>query len=496
MRSIRPDRSRWRAFALEQTLVNIQADLLSDGVHCELSTDYHHLALRNWLQVRQLAARNGVTVPSAMDAALEKGLEFALHVHAPNGVAPSFSDGDARSYLPLLALGADLYQREDMRFVATQGREGTPPAQRVAHFPASGYHVLRSDWGDASSFQQAQHLVFDCGPLGEGNHGHFDALHFELAAHGQALVVDPGRYTYSEAGDVNWRVRFRGTAAHNTVCVDGRHQTRYAPKAIKEASRHAHGSVRHKIGGPAPDTLLLEQQQGSALDLLHGRASSHEYDAVHERCLVFVDRCYWIVSDWLRAPSTHEYSLSFQLGAAAEGTTRLAGDGAAQYLASPGLRAAQLQRGGQVGVLEPGWVSALYGHKDSAPVWRTRVAGQDVDFDTVLLPHGAGAAALRLTALPVFPGVQEESDPHATALRVELDVNGVPSVDGWFHARGGVAEVWRIAGAAGGADLHFSGRWLHWRVDASGRLVRAISHAGATLRDSQGEVALQVGETA
>ncbi|EHR72773.1 Heparinase II/III-like protein [Burkholderiales bacterium JOSHI_001] len=488
--------AHWRTFALAQTLVNIQADLMADGVHCELSTDYHHLALRNWLQVRQLAARNGVPVPPDMDAALEKGLEFALHVHAPNGVAPSFSDGDARSYLPLLALGATLFDRGDMQFVATQGREGTPPAQRVAHFPASGYHVLRSAWGDAASFRQAQHLVFDCGPLGEGNHGHFDALHFELAANGQALVVDPGRYTYSEAGDLNWRVHFRGTAAHNTVCVDGRHQTRYAPKAIKEASRHAPGSVRHKIGGPAPDTLLLDSQHGPSLDLLHGRAASHEYDAVHERCIVFVDRRYWIVSDWLRAPSEHGYALSFQLGAAAEGTTRLSGDATAQYLASAGLRAAQLQRDGQVGVLEPGWVSALYGHKDAAPVWRTRAQGQDVDFDTVLLPHGAGAAALRLRALPVFPGVQEESDPHATALRVELDIDGVPTADGWFHARGGIAEVWRLAGAAGGGDLHFSGRWLHWRVDAQGQVVRAMSHPGATLRGPQGDLPLQVGDGA
>jgi hypothetical protein len=58
--------------------------------------------------------------------------------------------------------------------------------------------------------------------------------------------VDPGRYTYSEAGEVNWRVHFRGTAAHNTVCVDGRNQTRYAPKADQGASRHAQGQVRHK----------------------------------------------------------------------------------------------------------------------------------------------------------------------------------------------------------------------------------------------------------
>jgi hypothetical protein len=123
--------------------------------------------------------------------------------------------------------------------------------------------VLRSGWGDdGRRFADAQHLVFDCGPLGEGNHGHFDCLSFELAAHGRSLVVDPGRYTYSEAGETNWRVHFRGTAAHNTVCVDGRPQTRYAPKAIKEP-RHAQGTVRHKIAGPAPEATLLERHHGA-----------------------------------------------------------------------------------------------------------------------------------------------------------------------------------------------------------------------------------------
>jgi hypothetical protein len=55
--------AHWREFALAQTVANLQADLLPDGVHCELSTDYHHLALRNWLHVRNLAVRNGMAVP-------------------------------------------------------------------------------------------------------------------------------------------------------------------------------------------------------------------------------------------------------------------------------------------------------------------------------------------------------------------------------------------------------------------------------------------------
>jgi hypothetical protein len=45
-------------------------------------------------------------------------------------------------------------------------------------------------------------------------------------ARGRPLVVDPGRYTYSEHG-ANLRRWFKGTAAHSTVCVDGLDQTPY-----------------------------------------------------------------------------------------------------------------------------------------------------------------------------------------------------------------------------------------------------------------------------
>lgn len=464
----------WRELALHETLANVRADLLPDGVHCELSTDYHHLAVRNWLQVRRLAADNGYTVPREFDRALEAALEFSLHVHQPSGSLPSFSDGDVRSFLALLAQGAALFDRGDMQFVATSGVQGTPPRERVAHFPSSGYHVLRSDWASAD----AQHLVFDCGPLGEGNHGHFDALSFELAANGRALVVDPGRYTYSESGeDKNWRVHFRCTAAHNTVCVDGLNQTRYAPKPIKEASRHAHGSVRHKISGPPPETTLLEAFGGAQLDLLHGRCVSHEYDAVHQRCIVFIDRCYWIVSDWLRAASEHDYVLNFQLGAAAQGPTRLHGEDAFTLLRSPGLVIAQPRRAGQRVRVESSWVSASYGHKQDAPALRTHSCARDADFDTVLLPHRVGSPHLRVADTPV----RGDNGVHTQALHIEA----AGFIDGWFHARGAVSEQpWRIGG------WQFSGQWLHWRQSSDGALIRAISHRGASLRTSDGDVTL------
>jgi len=489
--------AHWRAFALEQTAANMRSDLLADGVHCELSTDYHHLVLKNHLNVRRLAALNGVEVPAAMDEALQRGLGFSLHVHKPDGVAPSLSDGDARGFLDLLQQGADLFGRDDWRWVATRGAHGTPPRERVAHFDASGYHVVRSRWADAAGRLDAgaQYLVFDCGPLGEGNHGHFDCLAFELAAFGRSLVVDPGRYTYSEAGDTNWRVHFRGTAAHNTVCVDAQPQTRYVRKPVKDASRHAPGSVRHAIGGPAPDAVLRERAHGARLDLLHGRASSHAYDAVHDRCIVFVDRRYWIVSDWLRAPTEHAYALHFQLGAHAEGATASvplwgrAGVGIegaeepGRRVCSPGLLVLHPARPGMRHALRDGWVSARYGEKHRAPQIESTVRAADADFDTVLLPweHAEPAAAVEDLAV--------DADGLAgapRALRLTLDVDGRTVTDHWFHARDAHAAAWRIAG------FELAGRWVHWREDRDGRVLHAVSHAAATLTDRRAATAVRV----
>ena len=64
--------------------------------------------------------------------------------------------------------------------------------------------------------------VMDAGPLGYlsiAAHGHADCLAFTLAVAGRAILIDPGTYCYHS--EPEWRDYFRGTAAHNTVRVDG-----------------------------------------------------------------------------------------------------------------------------------------------------------------------------------------------------------------------------------------------------------------------------------
>jgi heparinase II/III-like protein len=350
----------------------MRTDLLADGVQCELSTDYHHIVLRNYLVVRRLAAMNRIALPAEMDAHIRRALEFAKWVHRPDGVIPSLSDGDSGSFLDLLIQGHELYGDPEMLYVATAGRQGRAPADRLRAFETAGYYILRSGWGPRDRYADERYLIFDCGPLGAGNHGHLDLLHFEAYAYGRPLIVDPGRYTYHEGDDPNWRAVFRGSGYHNTVTVDGRNQVRYQ-----------FDKTRFKIRGPEPGRELRSFFSGDDIDCIHGVCRSHEYEAVHERRIVFVRGEYWIVTDLLTASEPHDYDVWFHLSPEAQGRVAISGD----RVAAPFLVIAQ-PHGSETDVsLAPGFVSPIYGIKQSAPIVRFHRRARNTVFHTVLVPH-------------------------------------------------------------------------------------------------------------
>ena len=111
------------------------------------------------------------------DEHLARACEFAMHCHRPDGTIAALGDSDSGSYADLLELAADLLDREDLRWAATAGAAGEPPARRYVSFGAGGYHLQRSGWGDRGRpFADERWLIFDCGPLGDGGHGHYDLL--------------------------------------------------------------------------------------------------------------------------------------------------------------------------------------------------------------------------------------------------------------------------------------------------------------------------------
>lgn len=423
------DAAAWLSFAKEELVKNIQADLRADGVHCEQSTDYHHLVVKNYLGVKRLASANGITFPADFDTRLQLALDFAMYAHKPDGSIPSLSDGDSRSFLELLQQGHQLYGNPEWLYVATQGKEGAAPQLRSRSFPLGGYTIMRSGWGNHETpYVDERYLIFDSGPLGEGNHGHLDLLNFEMAAYGQSLIVDPGRYTYHEpdpqSGEINWRVRFRGTAYHNTVQVDKKEQTRYLFHKRK-----------YKIRGPEPEWELRDFLSGVDFDFVHGVAASYEYDAIHERSILFAGLDYWIVTDALFGESEHQYDLRFHLSDAAQGQTVLQHKRNTLLLQAPHLLIAQPTDPKQTVVLEEGFVSRTYGVKHKAPVLRSSCFAQNALFQSVLFPYAQKPPTIHLEQLPVWRGEHMCAPHEASGLRVWVQSAEKSFIDTFLHAR-------------------------------------------------------------
>ncbi len=290
-------------FAWNRLQENLLADVQLDGVHREQSTHYHMVALRSFLGARENARRFGLPVAPAFDERLARAVEFAMAIQRPDGTIPALSDSDSGDYRDCLALAATLLRRDDARFVATDGREGHEPSTVSAEFPGGGYVFQRTSWSALSApLDRQRHLVFDCGPLGDGGHGHYDLLSVDAWA-GRPLLVDPGRYTYA-SGTPDWRRWFKGTAAHNTVTIDGRDQTAYRT-----------GKPRTAIAVGRRTTSLTAPR----LDVIGGEARTTEYDAIHERHVFFVDRDYWVIVDELSADGPHVYDLRYHLSCEAWG---------------------------------------------------------------------------------------------------------------------------------------------------------------------------------
>jgi hypothetical protein len=371
-------------FAWDALQANLLQDIWPDGVHRECSSHYHLIALRSFLAARENARLAELDVPAAYDARLRLACRFAMHLHRPDGSIPALSDSDSDDHRDVLSLAARLLDDPALRWVATSGEAGSPPHETGVAFPCAGYVVQRSGWGSGDEpYADERYLVFDAGPVGDGGHGHYDQLSLEAYGLGRPLVVDPGRYTYSEAGP-NWRHWFKGTAAHNTVTVDDADSTPYR-----------RGRPRK---GTAAEARLVWRHRCEEVDMLRAVLHATSYDAVHTRSVAFLAGEYWIVEDRLEAATAHDYTHRMHLDDAAwrrAAVRRREGD---VIVEMPG--GALVYPAPDTPVLAEGWVSRMYGVKAPAPVATTTRTGEcSTGFLTVLVPLRAGREAPRLTVL-------------------------------------------------------------------------------------------------
>lgn len=199
-----PEADAWYARGRQIIERQLAEQVLPDGAHFELSPMYHGAFLEDLLDLLNVHAAFAAPSPRGWMDRIPRMRQWLRAMTHPDGEIAFFNDA---------TFGASPRPQQLEEYAARLGlgtaTEQLPPFLLLA---SSGYARLAHDRAI---------VLCDCAQIGPGylpGHAHADSLSFEMSLSGQRVFVNSGVDRYGTDAE---RQRQRGTAAHNTVVVDG-----------------------------------------------------------------------------------------------------------------------------------------------------------------------------------------------------------------------------------------------------------------------------------
>lgn len=383
------DAEKWKTEAFRRLNNEINLQVYGDGHQRELALGYH-LGCINWfLRTYELAKLNHKeqAFPVSYLQTIEKMCEVPMKLCLPDGTHGQFGDdweGSPGQHRGQFLEWSKKFNRQDFLFLATDGKEGTVPAEKDFALPESGFYAMRSNWN-----KSAICMVLKCGPDG-GGHCQPDNGTFVLYAGGRNLMPDGGSYIYS--GNPEGRNWFRQSKVHQTLTLNGGN-TRYAPKLL--------------FWKPESDMVVLVTENQSYQDLTHRRA------------VFFVDNRYFIIIDEAIGKATGDVDLHFQLapGAAISDAKKL--EFRTDFKEGWNVLVKTLSPNGVNLEKEDGQVSFRYTKKEPRPAFRYGVKKgvEPVRFITIVAPYFKKVPDVKVRVL-------KDTGIGSGELRLEINENG------------------------------------------------------------------------
>lgn len=374
----------WRDFGLREMLREMDKQVLNDGSDFESSTGYHRFVLELFLYTFILCRANQIEIEERYWQKLKAMLNYVRAYLRPDGRAPLIGDTDGGQVFPVcardaddhayvLAVGAVVFK--DATLVSDKsetpeellwilGAEAVNEFDKLklaatktvsAGFPDAGIYILRD--ADLSLSFNASGPGID----GRGSHGHNDALSIEVSACGVAFVVDPGTFVYT--ADLKERHRFRSTAYHSTVEIDG-------------AEQNTTDEQTPFVIGSEAEPKLLTWTTSAEIDQVcveHIGYRRLRQPITHRRTVTFnKQEGWWLVEDEFSGLGVHNFVTRFHLNSGLE--VGLSGD--TSVVAYDKMSGAQLMIGALAGLrpeLENQFTSKNYYSKEPSitACWRS-----------------------------------------------------------------------------------------------------------------------------
>lgn len=254
---------------LLQSQVNEQ--VLSDGMHFELSPMYHKIVLEDLIRVRAMLEGLQEKKWLSVEFPLKKMCDVLYSLERGTERTPLFNDS-----------GDNVAKSRDGLLLCAKERFGIEPTF-VPILPDAGYCVLERDT-QAGRVK----IIFDAGlpgPTYAMGHAHCDCLSFECFVDGKAWIVNRGTYAYQDER----RLVYKNTASHNTIQYKGVEQhecwapfrvARYSTSRLISFSlkdSFVVGEMETPDGMKIRRSISIEEDRISIIDVSDGASDTVSY---------------------------------------------------------------------------------------------------------------------------------------------------------------------------------------------------------------------------
>lgn len=268
----------WQNEGIQKITEQVNNQFLADGVQNELDPSYHIGVVSDFYNIYQIAGLNGKLnlFPSDYIEKLRKAARFVMDIIYPDYTIDNFNDTRSVSYtknviLKNLKQYMEMFpEDQEIKWMATEGKQGTSPVELNQTYAASGYYMLRSAWGKSSTMM----ILKNNYNINNKWHCQPDNGTFGVYRNGRNFFPDAGVYSYGGTSESNAdRNTFLATKNHNTLTVLG--------------ATLANGFMNGEF--------LKQETQGNTQLLVTQNKS--KADCTHRRAVFFVNKEFFVLVD-------------------------------------------------------------------------------------------------------------------------------------------------------------------------------------------------------
>lgn len=227
---------RWRKKGRRILERKTPTQFYPDGGYCQLSHNYHRLALHYYLWAIRIAELNDDPVADIYKDVIKKSVNFIYqNMNLSDGKLPNWGNNDGALLNPWTSCDYTDFRPVVQSAAIITGTPSPLPAgpwdeelmwlcgrsnirrdmfrQASYSYTDTGVHILRQSEND--------YCVMRAGTPPD-RFGQADQLHLDIFIDGKNLAVDGGSYLYND--ELSFHYFFMGSGSHNTITVDNKDQ--------------------------------------------------------------------------------------------------------------------------------------------------------------------------------------------------------------------------------------------------------------------------------